>query len=632
MTETAFPVNDLLRRRLQTGLTILSLTACVASTLFLLVFSSQLGFGIAATTQTTLTTGISLVFGQFLLFIGLLIFAVGAVIVAFIVHLMMAQRTKDFGLMKSAGCPNSLVFGYFMTQLLGITFIGCVLGVIIGYVVDYFVINMGAFQVYNSAPNFWFAPLVFVAYFVFALIFGARPILKAAQMSPMKALSAVQYFGLTRGAPLKPLSRIGLTIKIASRSLFRRKSTTVRITVFISIVFLLLTVSIAGGIIANDTSTSWVTNAIGKNTLLIADQTVADQYTQRLAAFSEGKITGTFNFSDPNFAIPSDLIEQLNQTTGIDTVDQRLVWQGTIEEQGSFTIDPDTLATRALGDHRTMDCLVVGVDFSNMVSTPSLNGQFLNSSSAMQAVVGDSVARAIYSPIVVQQAQGTETINSDPLRQRVIVNNASFQIVGVCLDPFNNGNITYLSLENLQEVTNQTAPNMVLISLSSQANYQQTLTAIKTLVADLAPQLTVIELGPVIEQNINFLSSLWGIILFLPAFALASAALSLVSYLMLTIDEQRQEFAILRATGAQPKNILSMLAVQSLIVLLASFGVGTALGTILCILVLTTQPVVSVLTVGAISGWLLTALLVMFLVSLYPAMQFAKRPLLKIMS
>jgi len=88
MSETAFPINDLLRRKLQTGLTITILTTCVASTLFLLLFSGQVGFGIAAATQNTLTIGISNVFSQFLLFIGALIFAVGSVIVSFVVFLM----------------------------------------------------------------------------------------------------------------------------------------------------------------------------------------------------------------------------------------------------------------------------------------------------------------------------------------------------------------------------------------------------------------------------------------------------------------------------------------------------------------------------------------------------------------
>ena len=117
MSSAGFPINDLLRRKLQTSLTVATLTLSVASTLFLLLFSNRLGLGISSTTGA-LTQGLTAIFSQFILFIGILIFVVGAVLTSFIVFLMMAQRTRDFGLIKAAGCPNSLVAGYFMTCLL----------------------------------------------------------------------------------------------------------------------------------------------------------------------------------------------------------------------------------------------------------------------------------------------------------------------------------------------------------------------------------------------------------------------------------------------------------------------------------------------------------------------------------
>lgn len=223
MSETAFPINDLLRRRLQTGLTVLSLTTCVASTLFLLLFSGQIGLGIASVSQETLTVGVSNVLSQFLVFVSFLFFVVGAVIISFIVFLLMAQRTRDYGLMKATGCPNGLVFGYFFTELLFVTLLGCVLGVAVGFAADYLVLNLGIFHVYNQTPNFWFAPLVFVVFFVFALIFGAKPMFEAARASPIKALSPVQYFGISKETKLKPLSKRALTLRIASRSLFSPK-------------------------------------------------------------------------------------------------------------------------------------------------------------------------------------------------------------------------------------------------------------------------------------------------------------------------------------------------------------------------------------------------------------------------
>ena len=49
----------------------------------------------------------------------------------------------------------------------------------------------------------------------------------------------------------------------------------------------------------------------------------------------------------------------------------------------------------------------------------------------------------------------------------------------------------------------------------------------------------------------------------LPLLTLVSAALCLVGYMMLAVDEQHQEFAVLRAVGAKPKIIVAILAIQS---------------------------------------------------------------------
>jgi ABC-type antimicrobial peptide transport system permease subunit len=161
MSKSGFPINDLLRRKLQTSLTIATLTLSVASTLFLLMFSSRLGSSVASATGI-LTQGLGVIFSQFILFIGVLIFAVGAVLTAFIAFLMMAQRTRDFGLMKAAGCPNSLVGGYFMTELLTTSFAGSILGIAFGFLMDFVVTNL-VFSSYPM-PSFWFAPVIFVVF------------------------------------------------------------------------------------------------------------------------------------------------------------------------------------------------------------------------------------------------------------------------------------------------------------------------------------------------------------------------------------------------------------------------------------------------------------------------------------
>lgn len=617
MSETFFPVNDLLRRKLQTSLVLISLTACVASTLFLLLFADQIGFGITCVAEKTLTIGYSVIFSKFLMFVGILVFAVGAVIVSFITFLMMAQRTRDFGLIKAAGCPNSLVFGYFLTELLIVLFVGCILGVALGYMTDYAIINSGAFQNYQKALNFWYAPLVFVTFFVFGLIFGLKPLLKAARISPIAALSPIQYFGLSGENKFKALSKSKLTLNIAVRSLFRRQSATIRIVVFLSTVFILLTVSITGSIIANDTTTTRVKEAIGKDLLLIAHKDMGSQYLMLLTKFAGAKEKTDFKYLDPNFAIPDSALQQLNSIASIANFEKRLVCEGHIQELMNFTFDPETQGTIPVGDHRQTDLLVVGVEPEKVLSSWFVDGRFLRDANSSEAVVGDSVSAVMF-----------ET----PLAQSFMMQNATFNVVGLCLDPINNGFITFVSLEKLESLTMVSSPNVALVQLFSGVDRSSIITQVQERMAEVNSDLMVFELNETLETNVSFLGAIWAVVMFLPLFSLIAATLCLIAYLVLAIDEQHQEFAVLRAVGAKPKTVVTILAVQSLIVLLSSFAVGISLGIIITLMILIAKPVVTSFTILAIATWLSAALAGMFLLSLYPAVRFANKPILKIMS
>jgi ABC-type antimicrobial peptide transport system permease subunit len=617
MSETSFAVKDLLRRKFQTGLIMVSLTCSVASTLFLLLFGERIGFGITSAAEGTLTRGLSVVFSQFMLFVGILIFAVGAVVISFIVFLMMAQRTRDFGLIKAVGCPNGVVFSYFLTELLIVTVACCLLGVVLGFAVDTVVANLSGFQVYQKPPNLWLAPVVFVAYFILALVFGTKPIIDAAKLSPVKALSPMQYFGLSAGGKHRALSRSGLTFRIASRSLSRRKSTTVRVVLLLSIVFVLLTVSVAGGIIASDTTRGWLEKAAGKGTIVVAQERMAIQYKLLLSKFFGTKESGDFNYSDGTLVVSDAVFQQLDALQGIARVDARVILKEHVHEVSNFTIDPETLATIPVGDDREGDALIIGVDPEKVTGEWFMKGRFLGVGDSWEAVVGDSLAQTMFS---------------QPLVQGIRVRNQTFNVVGVCFDPVDNGKVVYVPVEKLRNTPGAAEPNIVFVQLEPSVNRAAALTEISDAVKSVNSELTVFELDEVVEQNLAFLGSAWSTVMLLPLFTLASAALCLMAHIMLAVDEQRQEFAVLRATGAKPKAITAILAVQSLVVLLSSCAVGISLGVITTLMILVPQPVVTSITILEVAGWLFAALGGMFLLSLYPAVKFARTPLLKIMA
>lgn len=570
-----------------------------------------------------------MIFSQFLLFLSILIFAVGAVITSFIVFLMMKQRTQDFGLIKAAGCPNSLVFGYFMTELLIVAFASCVLGVVLGFAADFAVANVFSFQAYQKPPNLWFVPLVFGVFLVLAVFFGAKPLVSAAKLSPIKALSSVQYFGTESESKFKPLSRLGLTLRLSSRSLFRRQASSVRIVVLLSAVFILFTVSICGGIIADGTTKSWVESAIGKDVIALAHGSFCTQYELLLSKFSGAVENADFNYQDERFAVPESILQQLNATPEIERTDERLVLDETVREMSGYKIDPETLATLPVGDSRTGQSIVVGIDPEEVLTSGFIKGYSLNSSDTQEALIGDSLARALYSPA----SSADPPIDlSDPLLQNIMVRGKIFDITGVSVEPLNNGNVTYIPLERLQNVTGISYVNIVLVKFASAVDRTATVAQLRDKIQSINAEFTVVDLNEVLQENVAFLGSFWSTILFLPLFTLISAALCLIAYMMLSVNEQRHEFAVLRAVGAKPKTVMAILAVQSLLILLSSCATGVSLGVITTLIILIPQPVVTAFTVLEVAGWLFAALAGMFLLSLYPAVKFARTPLLKIMT
>lgn len=621
MSETSFPMNDLLRRKLQTSLIVISLTLCVASTLFLLLFSEKIGFGISLMAEGKLTAGFSTIFSRFIIFTGLLIFVVGAVIMSFLVFVMMSQRVRDIGLMRAAGCPNDLIFGYFMTELLVVTLVGCFLGVILGIFADFAstsLVSSFGFQISQKPINFWLVLLVFGLFFALALIFGAKPILDTTKVKPAKALSPSYHFGVNKEPGFRVTSKSGLTMKIALRSLFRHKSATIRIIICLSAVFLLATVGIAGGIIADQTTKSWIEKAVGRDIVLIAHQDMCNQYKLLLSKFYETKATPLVNYTDERFLISQEILDRLSSISNISGIDPRLVLEMHVREIEGYEIVSGTADTYiTVGDSREGNSLVIGVEPEKVLSESFLDGEFLKENRSREAVIGDSLAHGMFSV---------------PLSQKISLHGKDFDIVGVCLDPINNGNVTYVPIKDLQNITGVSKPNIVMVKINPSADRTEVLNYIRTEVKKLNSEFEAFDLNEVLDKNLSFLGYIWSTIMFLPLISLFAASLCLIAYVMLTITEQRQEFGVLRALGANPKTIVKIVSGQSLVVLLSSCAAGIAFGIIITLLILIPEPLITSFTVAEISGWLLTALAATFIFSLYPAIRFAKKPILEIIT
>ena len=283
----------------------------------------------------------------------------------------------------------------------------------------------------------------------------------------------------------------------------------------------------------------------------------------------------------------------------------------------NFSFDAETQATIPIGDNRETDALIIGVKPDETLSSWFMDGRFIQDENSSEAVVGDSVAAVMFEM---------------PLLQSFVMQNATFSVVGLCLDPINNGFVTFVSLERLQGLYMVSKPNAALVQLAPLVDRSEVVGQMQDSLSFVDKDIVVLELDEALENDICFLSTIWSVVLFLPIFSLGSVTLCLVAYLVLNIDEQRQEFAVLRVIGAKSRTIISILAVQSLIVLFSSFAVGISLGVITTLMILIPQPVVTSFTILEIAGWLLTSLAIMFVLCLWPAVRFARKPILTMMS
>ena len=619
MSETSFPINDLLRRKFQTALVVISLALTVGSALFLLLSAERIGFGTFLSVEGKLTVGISGIFSQFVLFLAVLIISAGVVMVSFMVSLMMSQRTKDIGLIKAAGCPSELAFGYFFTELLIVVLLGCFLGTLSGFLADFsssISSNVLSLQVGPFGLNWLTALIVFVLFLVIGMVVGSKSIIDASKTAPISLMSPEYRFGVAKETGFKTLSKRSTTFAIALRSLVRRKSATVKIVLTMSIVFTLVTVGIAGGLIASRTTQSWIEKAVSKNTVLIAHEEMCTRYSILLKAFYEGASPTDFNYTDSMYVVPQELVEQMTSRYGVANVEKRIITEADVREVQGYVPQEGSQDVSIVGDHRNGRSLLIGIDLERTQGNWYIDGRQLVAGQNAEILVGDTLSRNLFSV---------------PLAQRLEVFDSDFDVVGVCIDPINNGNVAFIHYDVMQAVSGIFGPNLVLLKIDMPTNRAIAVQQIDAILKVVNKNFTVLDLGEFLSGSLGFLSFAWSTTMVLPLFSLVAASLCLVSYMVLAMEEQRHEYGVMRATGARSNTILRIVSDQGLLVLLPSYGVGVALGIIITLLVLIHDPIITAFTVFEIATWQAVALGITLISSLYPAIRFAHKPLFEIL-
>ncbi len=620
MSELGFPMKDLMRRKFQTGLTMVGLTICVATTVFLVLFGENVGFEFALVTGGTLTIGFSNIFSRFIFMVTLLNVFVGALVTSFLVYLSMFQRVRDVGIMKATGCLGNIAFGYFLAELSIVVSIGCAVGLVVGVLTHFACINLLhalGFSIQQRPLDWWLIILIFFVFVVASHILGIQPIARAIRVKAAEALSPLYSFGTAPIELGKPaFSKPSLSFRLAYRALARRKSATRRAIICLAAVLTLTTVTIAGGMIASQTTQGYVERAVGRDVIIVGHPDLARHYAKLLSKFFETEVIEPINYFDYGYSVPESLVSELRNIPGILIVDPRLVFEETVYEVQGVIIDPEEPGQYILvGDHRSSAALVLGVQPGNVISDWLVFGRFLNETDAYSAVVGDSLALEMFA---------------DPQKQRLTVRETNFEVAGVCLDPLNNGNVVYVPLNALSTlVDDQPDYNLLFLKIDPFKRL--------TVLAEIEKQISgsmleLLELNEILAKHVDFLGYTWSFVMFLPLFSLATATLCLLSYMMLSIAGQQKEFGIMRALGAKPKVIMKIVFSEALIITLISGAIGIFVGLFFTFVFLIPEPIISNLTLFSVAGGLLLALCFLCLSSLYPAVKVLKKSIVGVLS
>jgi len=619
MSDLGFPLKDLARRRFQTGLTVAGLILCTATTVFLVALGESLGFEISLVTGERLTTGFSIIFSRFILVVNILNFLAGALITSFLVSLNMADRMQDLGVMRAAGCLTNVAFGYFLTELSIVILAGCGVGALLGilsHFISVVLLNALGFPIPQKPLNLWIILLIFLAFALFSHLFGVRPIRRALRVKPAEALSPLFQFGTASEAVGPAFSRFGFTFKIAYRSVTRRRSLTLQALICLSVVLTLTTTTVAGGIIANETTRSYVERAVGRDIILVGHQDMCEQYVKLLSRFFEAQQPmEQIDYLNPKYLISESLIWRLeNNVSGVLTVDQRLILEAKVYELQGIIVDPkEPNKYIQIGDSRSAEAIIVGVNPKSLINDWLILGEKFNETDLDSVILGDTLALNTFN---LPQKQGIKFLGK------------TYAIAGVCLDPLNNGEVVYAPLKALTG-TKEKRCNILLLKVQS-SNPSGVISQIEETIS--GTELRVVELNQVLNRHLGFLNSLWSTAMTLPLLSLVMATICLLSYLMLSIAGQRREFGIMRALGAKPKVIGKMVFTQALLLVLTSGAIGISTGALITSTFLIPESLISPYTLLLVTLGLTGTLTLLSITSLYPALKATKEPIAKVIS
>ena len=599
-----------------------------ASATFTLMLGASLGVYVEVNALTRASSGFRSIFSTFLIIITVFSMLLAVVTFTNLTATIMDNRAKDIAILKASGGSINKIYSHFMTQAIQIALLLGGISIIVGivcYSVSIFIVNLlTGLNLILSVPTLeLLAALALVI--VLSIIFSHRYVSRSVRLSVAEIFSPqVHDIELLRSEGwLAPrISKPGSPLRVAFRNVRRTRRFALRLATCIFISMILTTSITLGGVVADQTTASYVNSALSEDFIFVGNQQMWVQYSSLVGFQNSPSYNSSFDYLKPEYAINDTIISQIALAQGVLAVDPRLVCETRLKElsEPAFYVNQNgTTENTLVGDSRTTNVLVSGVDPGKVISNWYLSGRFVNSSDYPLASGG-------YSTIAI--GDSVHGIFDDISIEKASILGKQFVIVGTVLDPVDSGWTVYMLRNVLSSLLGYNSSNMALVKCDPNS-YSDTLSSIRSIVDKYG--LSAFSMAQIVRNTSNFVNFTW-LISLIPVFLLLlTLVMGVISYMNLAFETERKDFAVMRGIGASPKHTRRTILSQGIVVSMWPGISGTIIGMMVAIWFFIPAAAFSPLLVLIVMAVLMLLLFSASLVASIIASRVSKKSIIEIM-
>ena len=601
----------------------------IAFTVFLINFTSSIGFNsfIAYDYENLFffSGGISIIFTDFTMVVLILMVILAFVVIIIVTSTLIITKKRDIAIMKALGSIPQKLYGFYLTEVYVVFFIGFVLGAIIGfisYVIFFFIASslgvLATFQV-----DVIYTPILFISCFVGVYLFPGVVLRKLGTQNTIKLFSRDIPSNYDASKKLttipKWLSLIGYNVKISVLNTLRRRGEFKRyLIVFTTISVIIFTLALGSTVLQNS-SQEWIKKAQGTNIIAIGHKDVLQNYALMYGMFSNPDILVTQNdidFLNPDYLFNLSKVGELTNYAEIEKIDQRLLNFFNVTELDGyhFLVDGGYIVA---GQDRKAIIPIIGFNASEIIQDFEIEGEYIEGIDNINMMIGDGLGYNLFDYPLDQSMRIEELGTGHP-----------FHISGVVIDSFYSGFAGYVDLEVMQGDLNFSSNEINLLLLKVQSSeYSNIIGDIELIIqGNLGENFSFVNLNQTFENNYSFLEIITLYPLLIIIMMAVISIFTLYNYQKGNIMEKAKDFLIMRAVGAKNKSIKKILFLEAFYMIIPSLLLSMGVGMIINLLFLFDRvhlPNISLPII--IMGLLLIAFLSFNYISLFPILSKIKK-------